>query len=299
MPQRRVRAIKTDMKPNIFLSHSKADKPLIEQIANDLRCARISVWYDEWEIPTGESFRRKIFEDGIPTCDVFFVYLSPASIKSYWVSKELDAAFVREAGSKGLAFATFVSDENIRTSLSLDLQSLHSPVLNDRIYTRPILQLTSRVWEVVSEKRLRAEAESHRTKLVELEKENAQLENQILRFNSIGTLDIEKIEELLAKESFVFDGTEVNLLEGLQIWANQLAVGTMDTGLASTINSYFGSDSGKDAISALYYFSSSDAMGKLVILGLVTARPADEHNYKTYYLTDLGVKVVQDIYRNS
>ncbi len=48
------------MKPRIFLSHSKADKMLIEKLANDLRSARIDVWYDEWEIPSGESFRQQI-----------------------------------------------------------------------------------------------------------------------------------------------------------------------------------------------------------------------------------------------
>jgi hypothetical protein len=58
------------------LSHSKQDSQFIESLANQLRTARIDVWYDEWEIPPGESIRRKIFDDGIPNCHVFFVYLT-------------------------------------------------------------------------------------------------------------------------------------------------------------------------------------------------------------------------------
>jgi hypothetical protein len=59
------------MKPRVFLSHSKKDRECIERIAADLRSARIDVWYDDWEIPPGSSLRAKIFEEGIPECDLF------------------------------------------------------------------------------------------------------------------------------------------------------------------------------------------------------------------------------------
>lgn len=59
------------MKPKVFLSHSKKDKQFIEKVANDLRSCGIDVWYDEWEIPPGESIRKKIFEEGITSCDLF------------------------------------------------------------------------------------------------------------------------------------------------------------------------------------------------------------------------------------
>ena len=48
------------MKPKVFLSHSHADKAFVEHVANELRNTRIDVWFDEWEIPPGESFRRQI-----------------------------------------------------------------------------------------------------------------------------------------------------------------------------------------------------------------------------------------------
>ena len=59
------------MKPKVFLSHSKKDKEFVERIANDLRYARVDVWYDDWEIPSGTSFRREIV-DGIESSDLFF-----------------------------------------------------------------------------------------------------------------------------------------------------------------------------------------------------------------------------------
>ncbi len=84
------------MKPKIFLSHSKVDKTIIEKIANDLRVARVDVCYDEWEIPPGVSFRSQITK-GIDDCDLFFIYLTEGSAKSYWVQHELDTAFIKQA----------------------------------------------------------------------------------------------------------------------------------------------------------------------------------------------------------
>jgi hypothetical protein len=93
------------MKPKIFLSHNKKDKDFIKKLANSLRTGRINVWYDDWEIPPGASLRAKIFEEGIPGCDLFFVYLTENSINSKWVKQELDAAFVTELEGKGGFYA--------------------------------------------------------------------------------------------------------------------------------------------------------------------------------------------------
>ena len=107
------------MKPRVFLCHSKSDKLLIEKIANDLRAAYIDVWYDEWEIPPGESFRSKIFEDGIPNCELLFAYLTPHSAESRWVKRELDAAFIHDIQVKGGFIALFVDSEETRKLLPL------------------------------------------------------------------------------------------------------------------------------------------------------------------------------------
>ncbi len=107
------------MKPKIFLSHSKKDKAIIEKIANDLRYCNIDVWYDEWEIPPGESIRKKIFEDGIPNCDSFFVYLTPNSVDAYWVQKELDSAVIRDSEDRNSFLILFVDNDETRKKLPL------------------------------------------------------------------------------------------------------------------------------------------------------------------------------------
>src|SRR4051794_34340131 len=99
------------LKPIVFLSHTKSDRSIVERLATDLRLARIDVWYDDWEIPPGESFRRQIFEEGIPKSDLFFVYLTERSIQSYWVARELDGAFIRDAEARGGFLAFFVDSD--------------------------------------------------------------------------------------------------------------------------------------------------------------------------------------------
>lgn len=81
--------------PKAFLSYSSIDKPLVEQLASDLRKNGVDAWFDKWEIKPGDSIRRKI-DQGIDEADVFFVVLTPNSLKSEWVQTELDAGLVKK-----------------------------------------------------------------------------------------------------------------------------------------------------------------------------------------------------------
>src|SRR5690606_24639105 len=122
------------------------DKVFIEKIANDFRCCGIDVWYDEWEIPPGESLRRKIFEEGIPNCQVFFVYLTENLAESAWVKNELDSAFIHEIELKNAFIILYVDKESTRNKLPLDLRSRNIPLFNDSEYTIPLGKLISRTW---------------------------------------------------------------------------------------------------------------------------------------------------------
>ena len=62
------------MKPRVFLSHSKKDREYIEQLAMDLRSARIDVWYDDWEIPPGHLFEQKFLKKESLNA-IFFCYI--------------------------------------------------------------------------------------------------------------------------------------------------------------------------------------------------------------------------------
>ena len=80
--------------PVVFLSHASEDKNLARQIAGHLFERGIDVFFDEWEIRSGDSIREKI-DAGLGRCTHFIVLLSPSSINKSWVRAEMDAAFVK------------------------------------------------------------------------------------------------------------------------------------------------------------------------------------------------------------
>lgn len=72
----------------IFLSHSSLDRHFANSVAETLRSHGIPVWYSrsnilgaqQWQDEIGEALRR---------CDWFIVVLSPNSVQSMWVKREL------------------------------------------------------------------------------------------------------------------------------------------------------------------------------------------------------------------
>jgi TIR domain-containing protein len=79
----------------IFISHSSADKPFVYRLAIDLAEHDMPVWFDTWEIDTGDSFEQKIYE-GIDASEYVIVVLSSNSVASKWVRKELTKALALE-----------------------------------------------------------------------------------------------------------------------------------------------------------------------------------------------------------
>lgn len=83
------------MRPSIFLSHNHADKSFVRRLATDLDNQGISYWLDEAEIKVGESLIEKI-RAGIDEVDFVAVVLSPNSVASPWVQREVDVAMNQE-----------------------------------------------------------------------------------------------------------------------------------------------------------------------------------------------------------
>jgi len=86
--------MKTEL-PQVFLAHSSEDHVKVGRLAYDLRRRGIPVWFDEWELKVGDSLHDKI-EEGIRTSGYLTVVLSPHSVESAWVKKELNAALSLE-----------------------------------------------------------------------------------------------------------------------------------------------------------------------------------------------------------
>ncbi|MGL4963150.1 MAG: toll/interleukin-1 receptor domain-containing protein [Inquilinus sp.] len=79
----------------VYLAHASEDKETARPIAEGLQGRGIETWFDQWEIRTGDSLRRKM-EQGLRDCTHFVVLLSPISINKRWVNAEIDAGLTSD-----------------------------------------------------------------------------------------------------------------------------------------------------------------------------------------------------------
>lgn len=86
-------------KSKVFISHTKDDKDFARRLANDIESFGIPVWFDEREIQLGDSILERI-EQGIIESKWMIVILSPQSIKSEWVNRELRSGLSKEIGDQ-------------------------------------------------------------------------------------------------------------------------------------------------------------------------------------------------------
>lgn len=283
------------MKPRIFLSHSKSDKVFVEKIANDLRSARVDAWYDEWEIPPGESFRREI-TNGIAEADLFFIYFTKNSVNSYWVQHELDTAFIKEANAGRTILAFFVDSEDVRKQLTIDVQAIHSPVFSQKTYKKALCLLLSRAWESYSKRILQETEAKLKTKQLELENQVKTLELTIARSSSAEFADIQKLSDNLKNRIHSIEGKKVSLRYIFKSLANALATSSTLSHLKYLLLKKLGLEK---TVGSLKYdgdFIISDVIGPLVILGLIHVQPpSGEIIDDYYYLTELGKKVAANL----
>jgi GTPase SAR1 family protein len=80
---------------DVFLSHSSADKPVVRELAEQLRAAGLRVWFDEWVIKPGDPISVKI-EEGLEHSAVLLFCMSANAIGSDWVRLEHHAAIFRD-----------------------------------------------------------------------------------------------------------------------------------------------------------------------------------------------------------
>jgi hypothetical protein len=84
---------------SIFLSHNSKDKRFVRRLGKLLLENGVKVWIDEAEIKLGDSLVRKISE-GIKDMEFLGVVLTPNSVSSNWVQKELEIATTMEIQDK-------------------------------------------------------------------------------------------------------------------------------------------------------------------------------------------------------
>ena len=79
------------MSSQIFISYSRQDEDFVDRLACDLIENGLDVWVDRSKIRGGDRWRQRITE-GISTSACMLVVLSPHSVKSEYIERELSIA---------------------------------------------------------------------------------------------------------------------------------------------------------------------------------------------------------------
>jgi hypothetical protein len=278
------------MKPKIFLSHSTADKEFIYKVANDLRNAQIDVWVDEWEIPLGESIRKKIFEEGIPFCDLFFIYITENSINSYWVQKELDSAIILESERKNSFLALFVEKNDLRDRLSPDLKSIIIPELNKDNYLLGFSKLVSKAWFTYSKKYENNINNKYRIKLLESENEILKLKSEIVRLNISGQYDISNTVKKMEETKVNINDKNISLKDIFELLKYEIASGVNDYRIAHIIKETYNKGREIEEFGLLSFIT-----GFFVLNNISKIQEGTDNSYQLYFLTDFGKNVANSI----
>jgi hypothetical protein len=83
----------------VFISHASTDSQIAERLGMRLQAMGYNSWYAEWELTPGDSIVTKI-QDSMAACDVLIVALSPNSVKSRWINRELNSSLMAQLGGQ-------------------------------------------------------------------------------------------------------------------------------------------------------------------------------------------------------
>jgi len=83
----------------VFVSYAHDDSPFVDSLTSHLEADGVVVWRDNTEILVGDDVDRTI-SAGIQKNLLFLIVLTPASLNSAWVSRELDEASHEAATGK-------------------------------------------------------------------------------------------------------------------------------------------------------------------------------------------------------
>jgi TIR domain len=103
---------------HIFISYSHQDWEIADRLAADLRDANLSATYDKWMLRVGDSILEKV-ASVVSEAAYVIVLLSPWSVESNWVKKELSLAMASEVSKGGVTvLPAVIKDCNIPSMLA-------------------------------------------------------------------------------------------------------------------------------------------------------------------------------------
>jgi hypothetical protein len=81
-------AAKSRRAKEVFVSHASGDRKFVQRLIRIFKKNKVGYWYSERHIPGATEWHDEIGR-ALDRCDWFVIVLSPKSVKSIWVKREL------------------------------------------------------------------------------------------------------------------------------------------------------------------------------------------------------------------
>ncbi len=81
-------AAKSRRAKEVFVSHASGDREFVQRLIRVFKKNKVRYWYSERHIPGATEWHDEIGR-ALDRCDWFVIVLSPKSVKSVWVKREL------------------------------------------------------------------------------------------------------------------------------------------------------------------------------------------------------------------
>jgi hypothetical protein len=105
----------------VFISYVSSDESFAERLAVDLRAYTSRIFFAKWSIRVGESIVHKINE-GLSSHDNLVLILSPASVDSEWVKRELNSSLMRQLHDKDIRILPVLKENCVIPPLLVDIK---------------------------------------------------------------------------------------------------------------------------------------------------------------------------------
>ena len=131
---------------DVFISHASEDKdPVARPLADALKDAGLTVWYDQFSLKMGDSLRRSI-DRGVATSRFGIVILSPRFFKKNWTQYELDGLVTKAMSDEQVILPVW---HEVTKQQVID----YSPSLADKVArstgTHTISEIATEIIEII------------------------------------------------------------------------------------------------------------------------------------------------------
>ncbi len=129
-----------------FVTYSHEDSEFVDKLVVDLESSRLALVYDRKLLRPGDSLL-KIFEE-IGTVDFLLAVLSPHSVESRWVKKELAGAVIREIDEQNFKVIPIIKEScQLPTGLKQALREKYQARLDTKDYDTVLREIVEALHE--------------------------------------------------------------------------------------------------------------------------------------------------------